>query len=67
MVKTKGPVFDFDKIPQTFKDDLAAATLSAVKKFMAEPGGKEYLDKKIQQKKERSNNETRKNIAVACS
>lgn len=54
MAKTEGPVFDFDKIPQTFKDDLSAATLSAVKNFMAEPGGKEYLDKKIQQKKKRS-------------
>lgn len=47
------PTINFDDIPEIKRMDLAAATLKAVKSFMAQPGGREYLDKKIAERKAR--------------
>lgn len=44
------PTINFDAIPEYVKEDLASATLSAVKSFIAMPGGKEFLDTKIKEK-----------------
>lgn len=35
---------NFAAVPQYIKDDLAEATIDAVKRFLAQPGGKEILE-----------------------
>lgn len=47
----KGGTINFDAVPEFVRDDLAEATLKAVKAFIAMPGGKEFLDNKINAKK----------------
>lgn len=42
---------DFVSIPDYVRDTLAAATLAFVRRFLQEPGGKEYLDARIAAKK----------------
>lgn len=42
---------DFPAIPQHVSDDLAATVFECVKSFLRQPGGKEFLDKKIVAKK----------------
>lgn len=45
------PTINFDAVPDYVRDDIVKATLEAVKRFLAQPGGKEYLDNKIREKK----------------
>ncbi len=45
---------NYDNIPDHEADDLAAATLDAVKRFIMTPGGKEALETRIKAKKESS-------------
>lgn len=44
---------DVTLIPDHVRDDLAAATLEAVQRFIRRPGGRKYLDSKIAFKKSR--------------
>lgn len=43
---------DLNLVPDYVRDELASATLKAVKKFISQPGGREYLDQKKALKKE---------------
>lgn len=40
---------NFDAVPQEVKDRLAAATLAEVRKFIAQPGGREILLQKYEE------------------
>lgn len=40
---------NFDAVPQKVKDRLAAATLAEVRKFIAQPGGREILLRKYEE------------------
>ena len=42
---------DVASIPDHVKDSLAAATLAFARRFLQEPGGKEYLDARIAARK----------------
>ena len=41
-----GTEVDFDKLSKEVQENIAAATLKAVKRFLAQPGGREFLDQK---------------------
>ena len=47
------PTINFDAVPKEVSESLAAATLKAVRAFIAQPGGKEFLDKKTEERKKR--------------
>lgn len=47
------PTINFDVVPQEVKDRLCAATLKAVREFIVQPGGKEFLDRKTEERKKR--------------
>lgn len=46
-------VFEPSKIPAADAERLARGTLSAVKRFLEEPGGREFLDAKIKELREK--------------
>ncbi len=49
--KTKEPTIYFDRVPEYVKDYLAQATYNAVVAFLRKPGGKEFLEAKMAEKK----------------
>lgn len=50
-VPRKDIKFNLDTIPETVAAGIAAAVLDGVQDFLRQPGGKEYLDKKIDARK----------------
>jgi len=44
---------DLDSIPEHVRDELAAATLDGVMAFLRQPGGREFLDQKKAERKQK--------------
>lgn len=64
---------NFEAVPEYVRDNLAGATVKAVKAFIATPGGKEFLERRVEERKKRleaakkeQKNETRKKLTGAC-
>ena len=49
MEQQKIPKLNIDKVPEEVKYELGKATYEAVKRFLAQPGGKEFLAKKTRE------------------
>lgn len=49
--KTNSIEIKLDSIPEHVRTELAAATLEAVTNFIRQPGGRKYLDERIEEKK----------------
>ena len=48
----KEPTLNFDSISENFAMYIAGGTLKAIRRFCAQPGGREQLDKWTQEEKE---------------
>lgn len=46
------PTINFDAVPQEVKDRLSAATLAAVRRFLAQPGAEEILRREYEEYEE---------------
>lgn len=47
-------IVDFNEMPEATREMLIRATLKAVREFKAQPGGKEYLDKRTEERRRRN-------------
>lgn len=53
VAETNDIKIDFSQIPEHVRDELASSTIEAVNEFLRQPGGREFLDKKIALRKAR--------------